>query len=44
MEWDWDDFRNEALRREFSKITDIGSAVLEEDDLNRVSSISFQRI
>ena len=34
--WNWQDFTTNATRREFQKISNIGSAVLVEDDFNRV--------
>ena len=37
MQWNWQNFEDDLTKREFAKITDIGTAVLEEDDLNRVS-------
>jgi hypothetical protein len=36
MRWNWQDFETEAIRREFQKITDIGTAVMDADDINRV--------
>lgn len=37
-EFDWQNFEDETLRREFGKIVDIGEAVLEDDDLNEVKN------
>jgi hypothetical protein len=37
MQWNWQNFEDQLTRREFAKITDIGTAVLTEEDLNRVS-------
>ena len=37
MPWNWLEFEDFFTRREFSKVTDIGTAVLDEDDPNRVS-------
>jgi hypothetical protein len=35
-QWNWQNFQNEATKREFAKITDVGLAVLDEADYNRV--------
>jgi hypothetical protein len=35
--WGWENFADESTKREFSKIVDIGTAILSDDDFNRVS-------
>ena len=36
MQWNWPDFEDLLTLREFAKIVEIGTAVLDDDDLNRV--------
>ena len=41
MQWNWQSFQDNATIREFSKLTDIGQAVLEDEDFNRVDNYFY---
>ncbi|KAK2143387.1 hypothetical protein LSH36_845g01017 [Paralvinella palmiformis] len=38
--WDWPNFQNESLKREFSKIADMGYAALSDEDFNNMTKLN----